>query len=98
MRVVKPWHRLPRHVVDAPSLEPFKVRLDGALSNFIQLKMSLFTAEGLDQMALKGHFQPKPFYGSIRLCPVRGNPQLGLGRDYLLEKKAGSPRRRHSEQ
>ena len=35
MRVVKPWPRLPREVVDVPSLEPFKVRLDGALSNLI---------------------------------------------------------------
>ncbi|KFQ11045.1 hypothetical protein N330_10376, partial [Leptosomus discolor] len=35
MRVVTHWHRLPREVVDAPSLETFKVRLDGALSNMI---------------------------------------------------------------
>ncbi|KAK4818410.1 hypothetical protein QYF61_012331 [Mycteria americana] len=35
MRVVKHWTRLPREVVDAPSLETFKVRLDGALSNLI---------------------------------------------------------------
>ncbi|KFQ65892.1 hypothetical protein N334_01795, partial [Pelecanus crispus] len=35
MRVVKHWHRLPREVVDAPSLETFKVRLDGALSNLV---------------------------------------------------------------
>jgi len=35
MRVVKHWHRLPRGVVDASSLETFKVRLDGALSNLI---------------------------------------------------------------
>jgi len=41
MRVVKPWHRLPKGVVDDPSLETFKVRLHGALSNLIQLKMSL---------------------------------------------------------
>ncbi|KFM02287.1 hypothetical protein AS27_03062, partial [Aptenodytes forsteri] len=35
LRVVKHWHRLPRAVVDAPSLETFQVRLDGALSNLI---------------------------------------------------------------
>ncbi|KFM01631.1 hypothetical protein AS27_07427, partial [Aptenodytes forsteri] len=35
MRVVRHWKRLPREVVDAPSLELFKVRLDGALSNLI---------------------------------------------------------------
>ncbi|KFQ37962.1 hypothetical protein N332_08315, partial [Mesitornis unicolor] len=35
MRVVKHWHRLPREVVDAPSLKVFKARLDGALSNLI---------------------------------------------------------------
>ncbi|KAK4816742.1 hypothetical protein QYF61_022294 [Mycteria americana] len=35
MRVVKHWNRLPREVVDAPSLETFKVRLDEALSNLI---------------------------------------------------------------
>ncbi|KFO93509.1 hypothetical protein N320_07285, partial [Buceros rhinoceros silvestris] len=31
MRVVKYWHRLPGEMVDASSLEIFKVRLDGAL-------------------------------------------------------------------
>jgi len=35
MRVVKHWNRLPREVVDAPSLETFKDRLDRALSNLI---------------------------------------------------------------
>ncbi|KAK4829988.1 hypothetical protein QYF61_008158 [Mycteria americana] len=40
MRVVKHWHRLPREVVDAPSLETFKVRLDGALSNLIYWRLS----------------------------------------------------------
>ena len=29
MRVVRCWHRLPREVVDAPSLETAKVRLEG---------------------------------------------------------------------
>jgi len=66
MRVVRHWHRLPGEVVDAPSLEMFKVRLDGALSNLIQLKMSLLTAGGLGQMASKGAFQPKAFYEVCR--------------------------------
>ena len=35
VRVVGHWNRLPREVVDAPSLEAFKARLDGALSNLV---------------------------------------------------------------
>lgn len=35
-----------------------------------------------------------PLQGSVQR---RGAPELGLGRDYLLEKAAGSPRRKHSE-
>ena len=35
MRVVRHWHRLPREVVDAPSLETLKVRLDRALNNLL---------------------------------------------------------------
>ncbi|KFP23290.1 hypothetical protein Z169_03458, partial [Egretta garzetta] len=35
MRVVNHWNRLPREVVEAPSLETLKARLDGALSNLI---------------------------------------------------------------
>jgi len=34
-RVVRHWHRLPREAVAAPSLEAFKARLDGALSNLV---------------------------------------------------------------
>ncbi|GAB0176988.1 hypothetical protein GRJ2_000164000 [Grus japonensis] len=35
VRVVSHWNRLPREVVDAPSLEVFKARLDGALGNLV---------------------------------------------------------------
>jgi len=35
MMVVRHWNRLPREVVDAPSLEVFKARLDGALSSLV---------------------------------------------------------------
>ena len=34
-RVVRCWHRLPREAVDAPSLEVFNVRLDGALGSLV---------------------------------------------------------------
>ena len=33
--VTRHWDRLPREVVDAPSLEVFKARLDGALDNLV---------------------------------------------------------------
>ncbi|KFR14246.1 hypothetical protein N306_11784, partial [Opisthocomus hoazin] len=35
MRVVKHWHGLPREAVEAPSLETFKARLNGALGNLV---------------------------------------------------------------
>jgi len=48
VRLVKHWNGLPREIVEAPSLEAFKARLDGALSNLTELKMSLPMAKGLD--------------------------------------------------
>jgi len=48
MRVLKNWHRLPREVVYAPSLEMFKSGLDGALSNLVWWKMSLLIVGGLE--------------------------------------------------
>ena len=34
-RVVRHWHRFPRAVVHAPSVNVFKAKLDGALSNLV---------------------------------------------------------------
>jgi len=48
MRVVRPWPRLPREAVAAPSLAGFKARLDGALSSLGWWKMSLLLAGGLE--------------------------------------------------
>lgn len=58
MRVVEQWDKLPREVVDAASLEPFKVRLDKAVSSLTQLNMSLLTAR---RVAFEGSSQPKLF-------------------------------------
>ncbi|PKU43943.1 hypothetical protein llap_5756 [Limosa lapponica baueri] len=35
VKVVRHWNRLPGEAVDAPSLEVFKTRLDGVLSNLV---------------------------------------------------------------
>jgi len=82
MRVVKPWHRLPREKVEGPSLETSKASLDGALSNLIQLKMSLLMAGGVDWMVLKGPIQPRALYdsGGVGL----GDPQRSLPTPNIL--------------
>ena len=55
------WHRLPRGVVGAASLEAFEARLDGAVSNLVYWEVSLPIAVGLELDDLKDLFQPKPF-------------------------------------
>ena len=35
LRVMEPWHRLPREAVGSPSLEIFKTRLDKALCSLL---------------------------------------------------------------
>jgi len=65
-RAVEHWHRVPREVTDVPSLETFKPRSDGALSDLIWLEMSLLAAGGLDEGPLKvGTSQPKACYDSV---------------------------------
>jgi len=53
--VVKHWHRFPREVVEAPSLETFKA----ILSNLVWLKMSLLIAGGGWARPLKVPSNPK---------------------------------------
>ena len=67
MRVVRHWSRLPSEVVDVPSLEAFKARLDGALSNLVYGAVLLPIAGGLKLDGLKGPFQPNPFCDSMIL-------------------------------
>ena len=45
-RVVMHWNRLPKEVVDAPSLEAFKARLDVALGSLVWWLVTLCTAGG----------------------------------------------------
>jgi len=85
-RVVTRWNRLPKEVVDAPSLEAFKARLDGALSSPVRGEVSLSIAGGLELGDLKGPFQPKPFCDSVKNETVlrcifqrRELAQLGCG-------------------
>jgi len=64
---VSHWNRLPKEVVDAPSLQAFKARLDVALGSLVWWLVTLHIAGGLE---LNDHcvpFQPRSFCGSMIL-------------------------------
>ena len=61
-RLVTHWNRLPKEVVDAPSLEAFKARLDVALGSLVWWLVTLHIAGGLKLDDHCGPFQPRPFY------------------------------------
>jgi len=65
-RVVMHWNGLPKEVVDAPSLEAFKARLDVALGNLVWWLATLHIAGGLKLDDHCGPFQPRPFYDSVK--------------------------------
>lgn len=54
---------MPREVVGDPSLETFKVRMDGALRSDQAVAVPAHCRE-LNQVAVKGPFQLKPFFDS----------------------------------
>jgi len=64
-RVVSHWNSLPKNVVDAPSLEAFKARLDVALGSLVCWLVTLHMAGGLKLDDHCGPFQPRPFYDSV---------------------------------
>jgi len=59
------WNRLPREVVDAPSLKAFKARLDVALGSLVWWLATLHIAGGVKLNDHCGPFQPRPFYDSM---------------------------------
>ena len=60
--MVRRWHRLPREVMSALSLED---QGQDQPEHLMELCVSLFIAGVFNQMASKGPFQFKPFYDSV---------------------------------
>ena len=65
--IVTHWNRLPREVVDAPSLEAFKARLDVALGSLVWWLAILYIAGGMKLDDHCGPFQPQTYYDSMIL-------------------------------
>ena len=51
VQVVEHWHRLPREVMESPSLEMLKTQLDTALNNLLYL--TLLSARGWTGQSLE---------------------------------------------
>ena len=68
-RVVTHWNRLPKEVVDAPSLEAFKARLDVALGSLVWWLVTLHIAGGLKLDDHCGPFQPPAMCGVAHQQP-----------------------------
>ena len=66
-KVVTHLNVLPREVVDAPSLEAFKARLDVALGSLVWWLATLHIAGGLKLDDLCCPFQLRPFYDSMMI-------------------------------
>jgi len=61
-RVVMQWNRSPKEVVDAPSPEAFKARLDVALGSLVLWLATLHIAGGLKPDDHCGPFQIRPLH------------------------------------
>ena len=61
------WNRLPKEVVDAPSLYVLRVVLNVALGSLVLWLATLHIAGGLKLDDHCGPFQRRPFYGYIKI-------------------------------
>ena len=81
MTAVKSWHRLPREAVDGPSLETFKVRLDGLWAIWSSWRCPCSLKGVWTRWPLKvSCFQAKLFYDSMicRQVAPRGLQLISL--------------------
>jgi len=82
------WNRLPKEVVDAPSLEAFKARRDVALGSLVCWLATLHIGGELKLDGHCGPFQPRPFYDSMVISNQVLFPEMTYGAIYLaLEEK-----------
>ena len=77
-RVVTHWNRLPKEVVDVPSLEAFNVRLDVALGSLVLWLVTLPMAGGLKLDDHCGRFQPRPFCDSMIRFYENNSPEPNI--------------------
>jgi len=68
--------KMPKQVVDAPSLEAFKARLEVALGSLVWWLVTLHIAEGLKLDDHCGPFQPRPFYDSLKHSVLLSLPPI----------------------
>ena len=74
VRVVRHWHRLARDVVDAPSLEAFKARLDQALGSLMELWFYLASRRLLMPECLHVALDKKGFSAEIQVLHNGDSP------------------------